>query len=202
MIAPMSPICSAKPCAKRLLGRRSWSRQASSRTARRSACATAAALRPDRRCGRRTSRPGPCRTGAPRRSSRSGRRTASCRRPSCRRRRCRRCRTPRCVGRPSCARSCAWIGMRSPIFQPKRVGRLRGRRSRPSRSSSQAFLWSSGSDELRVHAQVALGLDRALHEEVLRLLVDAAEPGLVRHRPRRPAMRVDAAPGSSPAAAG
>ena len=72
-----------------------------------------------------------------------------------------------------------------------------GRRSRPSRSASQASFCSAGSTNSGYIVEVRLGLDRDLDDEleVLRVLVDAAEPAGVRHRLDARA-RARSAPGS------
>ena len=82
--------------------------------------------------------------------------------------------------------------------QPKRSARSR-RRSRPGgRQPRRALLGRQG--ELRVQVEVRLRFDDDLREEVRRVLVDAAEPRLVRGQlARRPP--AEAEPGRFPAAA-
>ncbi len=85
---------------------------------------------------------------------------------------------------PSPAFGCqmsARIGIRSPIFQPKRSARSRPATA-PCRSASHAFICSGGKRELRIDGQVRFRLDGDLREEIGRVLVDAAEPGVVRDR--------------------
>ena len=58
----------------------------------------------------------------------------------------------------------------------------------PVRSASQAFFWSSGTANSGIDPQPALRVDRHVGEEVLRILVDAAEPVGVRDRSTTPSV--------------
>ena len=76
---------------------------------------------------------------------------------------------------------------RSPSFQPNRRARP-SPTMQPVRSSRKACFSSGGEHDFRIHPQVALGLDRDCSEEVLRILVDAAEPVRPGEVAARPAM--------------